>query len=396
MAVRKPATQDETYGTVRYLVAGTDQLDLATSRIINLGDPTGAQDAATKAYVDAFVNGLDFKGSVRLATAAALAAVTAAGSGVGKTLTADANGALSVDGVAVAVGNRLLIKDQAAGADNGIYVVTDAGSAGTPFILTRATDYDQNAEVTAGTYVISTEGTANGDKAWLLTTNDPITVDTTALVFSAFPQAVSYTGAEGILLTGAAFSVELDTAANAQGAGSAGGSSGLEFDTTGAAAKLRAAVHATGGLERTATGLAAKLNGATLVSGASGLSVASAPILRAPYVSAEALTAGHPVTWSTTNDQAYQARANDDARSFAFGVCMTTVGASGAAIDVITHGVAAGVLTGATAGAHYFVASAGGLTATLPSGGDRRRMVGWAVNATDLFVHCEDRGKSAA
>jgi hypothetical protein len=126
----------------------------------------------------------DRKDSCRLASAAALAACTAAGSGVGKTLTADANGALSVDGVAVANGDRLLIKNQVAGDDNGIYTVTDLGSAGTPFILTRATDADTDAEVTAGLATTIDEGTANADTGWLLTTNNPITLDTTALVFT--------------------------------------------------------------------------------------------------------------------------------------------------------------------------------------------------------------------
>lgn len=124
--------------------------------------------------------------AVRLATTGALAASTYANGtlGVGATLTANANGALSIDSVAVANGNRVLIKNQAAGAQNGIYVVTDAGSAGTPFILTRATDCDQAAEVAADILVAVTLGTMNTGKQFLHH-GATITMGTTAITWEA-------------------------------------------------------------------------------------------------------------------------------------------------------------------------------------------------------------------
>lgn len=122
---------------------------------------------------------------VRLATAAALPANTQAGAGVGATLTADANGALSVDSVAVVANDRVLVKDEATADDNGIYVVTATGDAGNPYILTRATDFDQSAEVRRGTIVTVTAGTVNAGTAWELVTAGTITVDTTPLVFTA-------------------------------------------------------------------------------------------------------------------------------------------------------------------------------------------------------------------
>lgn len=132
---------------------------------------------------------IDVKASVRLATTAALPAYTAAGAGFGKTLTANANGALSVDTTVVVAGNRILVKDQAVShADHGIYVVTQVGDGGNPFILTRASDVDgaPGSEVSAGMFMWVNEGVTNNDTGWVLVTADPIVVDTTALQFTKF------------------------------------------------------------------------------------------------------------------------------------------------------------------------------------------------------------------
>lgn len=109
----------------------------------------------------------DFKDSVRVAT-------TTAG-----TLSTSFENGDTVDGVTLATGNRILIKDQTTGSENGIYVVAASGAP------TRATDADTSAEVTAGMLVAVTEGTSNGDKLFLLTTNDTITLGSTSLTFTA-------------------------------------------------------------------------------------------------------------------------------------------------------------------------------------------------------------------
>ena len=121
--------------------------------------------------------------NVRLASNAALAAVTAAGTGAGKTLTADANGALTIDSVAAAEGDRVLIKNQVAGANNGVYTVTAIGDGDTPFVLTRATDFDTAVEAKKGIQIKAMEGTANGGKTFVHTTAGAITIETTALTF---------------------------------------------------------------------------------------------------------------------------------------------------------------------------------------------------------------------
>jgi len=157
--------------------------------------PSASADAATKGYVDSVATGLDVKASVRAVTAAALPAYTR----TANVITADANGALAaVDGVTLIASDRLLLKNGADGSDNGIYTVTTVGDGGTAFVLTRATDADTSGEVTAGMFTFSEEGTANADTGWVLSTNNPITLNTTALAFSQFSAAGVIT-ASGVL-----------------------------------------------------------------------------------------------------------------------------------------------------------------------------------------------------
>jgi hypothetical protein len=166
------------------MAAPTASVSLNSQKITNLLDPTGAQDAASKFYVDSVATGLDIKASVRAATTAA-----------GTLASSFANGSV-IDGVTLATGNRILIKNQAAGAENGIYTVNASGAP------TRATDADSSAEVTGGMFTFVTEGTTLADTGWVLTTNDPITLGTTALVFTQFTGAAAYTGGTGITVTG--------------------------------------------------------------------------------------------------------------------------------------------------------------------------------------------------
>ena len=147
-------------------------------------DPVIALGIATKQYVDAIASGLNLKASCRLATTTILAAV-----GSGNIITATALGALFVDSVPTVIGDRILVKDDITGpnkAYNGIFTVTAVGDGSNEFVLTRATDADSDAELTAGTFTFIAEGTDNADIGYVLTTNDPITVNTTLLTFSQF------------------------------------------------------------------------------------------------------------------------------------------------------------------------------------------------------------------
>jgi len=144
-------------------------------------------DYVIKSYADALAMGVRSKESCRvLALAGELPAYTAAGSKVGKTLTMDAVGILTIDSVNTVLGDRILISGYT--SNGGIYEVTTEGTAGVAAILTRVTDYDEDDEVMAGTYTFITEGTVHADQGWMLSTNNPITVDTTTLTFVQFSQ----------------------------------------------------------------------------------------------------------------------------------------------------------------------------------------------------------------
>jgi hypothetical protein len=150
---------------------------------------TNQKDLVTKEYVDTLAAGLDVHASCRL-IAFSLPAYTAAGTKVGKTLTGNVNGLLSVDGVPVVTGNRVVVNIGASPgiADNGIYVVTAPGSAGTQYVLTRATDADTNPEMTTGSFTFIEEGTLYAGTGFIVTTLN-VDIDVTPITFTQFSSA---------------------------------------------------------------------------------------------------------------------------------------------------------------------------------------------------------------
>jgi hypothetical protein len=158
--------------------------------ITGLPTPSNPSDAATKSYADGLAAGLTILSPSRLATAAALSANTYnnGSSGVGATLTANANAALSVDGTAVNVNDVVLVKNEATAANNGIYTVTQTGSGSAPYILTRATYFNQSSNMLKGDYTFISAGSANINSAWTLSAT-VTTVGTTAVTFNQFSSA---------------------------------------------------------------------------------------------------------------------------------------------------------------------------------------------------------------
>ena len=168
--------------------------------------PTTGNDIVNKTYADAIAAGIHFHEAVSLATTAPLPANTynTGTSGVGATLTATANGALSVDSTLTIVAERILVKNEATQANNGVYVVTQVGSVGTPYILTRATDFNTVGtgvnQIDEGDFFLVTNGVANLNTAWVQQTAPPITIGTTAIVFQQFaaPTTQVYPSGTGI------------------------------------------------------------------------------------------------------------------------------------------------------------------------------------------------------
>ena len=172
--------------------AGTGVINVSSARITSLGTPTGGTDAATKNYVDAQLQGLDVKNSVRVATTAN-----------GTLSSAFANGE-TVDGITLATNDRILLKDQSTGSENGIYTVNASGAP------TRATDFDENSEVTGGTFFFVEEGTTNADNGFVMTNDGTVTVGTTALVFTQFSGAGQVIAGSALTKSGNTLNVGVD------------------------------------------------------------------------------------------------------------------------------------------------------------------------------------------
>ena len=206
---------------------GSGAVNVNSSKIINVTDPTNAQDAATKAYVDASVSGLDVKESVRIGTTAALDTVTYSQSA--GTLTRSGNGSINSSAglgqsVTLVANDRVLVKDQAETRQNGIYVVTTVGSGSASFVLTRASDANVASELTGGTFTFVEEGT-NADNGYVFThdgtptINDSTLSNNTQLTVSQFSGAGQITAGTGLTKSGNTINVvggtTIDADANA-------------------------------------------------------------------------------------------------------------------------------------------------------------------------------------
>ena len=195
--------------------SGNGTVDVSSKRITSVATPTSDSDAANKAYVDSVAQGLNIKASVYAATYAVLPAYTYNNgtAGVGATITANAFGALVVDGQTIStLGTRVLVKNETAGNApyNGIYTLTTAGGVSDYFVLTRSLDMNVAIEFDGAFTFVST-GSQNADTGWVQT-GEIVTVGTTAVVWVQFSGAGQYTAntSAGLALTGTVFSAKVD------------------------------------------------------------------------------------------------------------------------------------------------------------------------------------------
>lgn len=165
------------------LSAPTADISNGGFKITNVAEPTLSTDAATKNYVDSVAQGLDVKASAVVATTANI------------TL----SGTQTIDGVALVAGDRVLVKNQSTASANGIYVVA-AGA------WTRATDADTWAKLVSA-FVFIEKGTVGADTGWVSTIDQGGTLGSTAVTFSQFSGAGTYTAGTGLTLTGTQFSI---------------------------------------------------------------------------------------------------------------------------------------------------------------------------------------------
>lgn len=171
--------------------APTGDVTLATYKITNLGTPTASTDAATKAYVDSVTEGLHIHPSAVAATTGNISFATSVGD--------------VIDGVTLAAGNRILVKNQNTPSENGIYVINDGA------MMSRATDFDSPSEVDGGDFIFVTGGTVNDNTGWVQTSTSVVTIGTDPITFTQFSGAGTYLAGNGLSLTGNTFSINTGT-----------------------------------------------------------------------------------------------------------------------------------------------------------------------------------------
>jgi len=486
------------YGQSSASLAGltlTADLAMGTNGISGLETtPSGANYAASKAYVDSLITGLGWKSPVdvfRLVGNATPTALNALGANAGAAyVVITAPGTLTRGSLSVAIGD--LVEDD---GTNWVMIQANSGGfvpvgirailSGTDTLLapyTDATDNDKIVEFSGSSNTGADTGDAV-DKAAVLI-QDPGHVgyyDNNGYVYEGTVPTgswVQFTGA-GTINAGAGLSktgntldvnmgdgitnasdyvaIDLDTNPGLQLLGTtpakklsalADTTAGMEITASGIAIDLAATpglqftggdldllLSATGALEKSAglsvkveasnptlaidgsnqlgvkydtlkglgtsaLGLVVKVDGSSVTFDGSGQlqvsGVSEATKIENTLAVSEAVAAADPVYWNGTNDQVGKALANDNAKARVMGVARTAQATPGQTAEVVSHGVLTTAFAGATVGTPYYLQAAGGIGTSVPGAGNRVILVGYAKNATDLWVQIIDYGKKAA
>ena len=199
-------TSTDTNGDIILSPNGTGKVDVSGSIITGLSEPVGATDAATKNYVDTVAEGLHVHEAAHCATTNTLAVLSGGTvtynngtSGVGATLTLSA-GLSAIDGHTLNNGDRILVKNQATQAHNGMYVRTSAT------VLTRASDFDTAVEIGGGDFTFVENGTTYANTGWVQTV-EVLTVGTDNIIWQQFSGTGTFTAGNGLTITGTEFNV---------------------------------------------------------------------------------------------------------------------------------------------------------------------------------------------
>jgi hypothetical protein len=209
-----------TLGTSNIALGATELAPIGLTSVTVTQDPTSALQLATKQYVDAVAEGLHIHASCAAATTGTLASITGGTvtynngtAGVGATLTLSV-ALTTLDGYTLLNGDRVLVKNEATQANNGIYTWATGGT-----VLTRATDFDTAAEMASGDFTFVSNGTLYADTGWVQT-NAVTVVGTSPVTWVQFSGAGTYTAGTGLTLAGTQFSIT-NTAVTAGAYGSA-------------------------------------------------------------------------------------------------------------------------------------------------------------------------------